>query len=34
MQFDGSYPWGTDVVVVNCPDTYNLLTLKLWRLKE
>jgi len=34
MQFDGSYPWGTDEAVVNCPDSYNLLTIKLWRIKE
>ncbi|HOE19042.1 MAG TPA: TIGR04076 family protein [Syntrophorhabdaceae bacterium] len=34
MQFDGSYPWGTDEAVVNCPDSYNLLTIKLWRVKE
>ncbi|MBP7526922.1 MAG: TIGR04076 family protein [Syntrophorhabdaceae bacterium] len=31
MQFEGSYPWGTDEAVVNCPDSYNLLTVKLWR---
>ena len=34
MQFDGSYPWGTDEAVVNCPDSYNLLTIKLWRVKK
>lgn len=34
MQFEGSYPWGTDEAVLNCPDTYNLLTIKLSRLKE
>ncbi len=33
MQFDGSYPWGADEAVVNCPDAYNLLTLKLTRVK-
>jgi len=34
MQFDGSYPWGTDEAVIHCPDSYNLLTIKLWRVKE
>jgi len=33
MQFDGSYPWGTDETVFNCPDSYNLLTIKVWRVK-
>lgn len=34
MQFDGTYPWGTDETVVYCPDSYNLLTLKIWRVKD
>jgi uncharacterized repeat protein (TIGR04076 family) len=34
MQFDGSFPWGTDEAVLNCPDTYNLLTIKVSRIKE
>jgi len=34
MQFDGSYPWGTDEAIMNCPDSYNLLTIKMWRVKE
>jgi len=33
MQFDGSYPWGADETVFNCPDAYNLLTIKLTRVK-
>jgi uncharacterized repeat protein (TIGR04076 family) len=33
MQFDGSYPWGTDEAVLNCPDSFNLLTVKIWRVK-
>jgi len=33
MQFNGSYPWGTDEMVANCPDSYNLLTVKVWRVK-
>jgi uncharacterized repeat protein (TIGR04076 family) len=31
MQFDGSFPWGTDETVFNCPDLHNLLTVKVWR---
>jgi uncharacterized repeat protein (TIGR04076 family) len=31
MQFDGTFPWGTDEAVFNCPDAYNLLTVKVWR---
>ena len=34
MQFEGTYPWGTEEAIVNCPDSYNLLTIKLWRVKE
>jgi uncharacterized repeat protein (TIGR04076 family) len=34
MQFEGNYPWGTDEAIVNCPDSYNLLTVKLWRTEE
>lgn len=34
MQFDGSYPWGTDEAILNCPDSYNLLTIKVSRIKE
>ena len=33
MQFDGAYPWGADELTANCPDGYNLLTIKLSRLK-
>ncbi|OPY77816.1 MAG: hypothetical protein A4E65_02580 [Syntrophorhabdus sp. PtaU1.Bin153] len=33
MQFEGSYPWGTDEAVLNCPDSYNLLTIKVQRVK-
>ena len=33
MQFEGSYPWGTDETVFNCPDSYNLLTVKVRRVK-
>jgi uncharacterized repeat protein (TIGR04076 family) len=33
MQFEGSYPWGADEAVLNCPDTHNLLTVKIWRVK-
>lgn len=29
IQFEGNYPWGTDEAIVNCPDSYNLLTVKL-----
>jgi len=34
MQFDGNYPWGTDEAILNCPDSYNLLTIKVSRIKE
>lgn len=34
MQFEGSFPWGSDEAVLNCPDSYNLLTIKAWRVKE
>jgi len=34
MQFNGNYPWGSDESVVNCPDAYNLLTIKLRRVQE
>jgi uncharacterized repeat protein (TIGR04076 family) len=34
MQFEGSYPWGADEAIVNCPDSYNLLTVKLRRVKK
>jgi uncharacterized repeat protein (TIGR04076 family) len=33
MQFDGTYPWGTDEAIVNCPDADNVLTIKLTRAK-
>ena len=33
MQFDGSYPWGADETIFNCPDSYNLLTVKVQRVK-
>ena len=33
MQFDGAYPWGADELTANCPDGYNLLTIKLSRVK-
>lgn len=32
MQFEGSYPWGTEEAVIHCPDSYNQLTIKLTRL--
>jgi uncharacterized repeat protein (TIGR04076 family) len=34
MQFGGSYPWGADEMEIPCPDGYNQLTLKVWRVKE
>ena len=34
MQFEGSFPWGSDEAVLNCPDSYNLLTLRARRVKE
>ena len=34
MQFDGNYPWGADKAILNCPDSYNLLTIKVSRIKE
>jgi uncharacterized repeat protein (TIGR04076 family) len=34
MQFDSNYPWGTDEAIRNCPDSYNLLTIKVSRIKE
>lgn len=33
MQFDGNYPWGADEAIFNCPDSYNLLTVKVSRIK-
>ncbi len=35
MQFGGNYPWGDpDVLEVECPDRYNVLTLRLERSKR
>lgn len=33
MQFGGAYPWGGDELQYNCPDGYNMLTVKLTREK-
>jgi len=33
MQFDGAYPWGSDELTANCPDDFNLLTVKLKKIK-
>jgi len=35
MQFGGQYPWGNpDVMDLECPDRYNILTLRLERRKR
>ena len=35
LQFGGNYPWGDpDVLELECPDRYNLLTLRLERKKR
>jgi len=33
MQFDGTCHWVVDKAIANCPDAYNLLTIKLTRAK-
>lgn len=35
MQFGGNYPWGDpDSIELECPDRYNLLTLRLERVSR
>ncbi len=35
MQFGGQYPWGDpNVIELECPDRYNLLTLRLERVNR